>query len=375
MALRSFVNKNLMLVPGWRTNRKIVVFESDDWGTVRIPDTTVFNKLAQKNPALESDHISRYDCIESNDDLTALFEVLSSVKDSRGNNAVITADTIVANPDFEKIAAAGFKKYFYEAFPISLSRYAGRDKVMELIAEGRKAGLYHPQFHGREHVNVNQWLHALQKANPDLSEAFAQHVFSIPYREGDKKRKNVVSAFDFEKETEIEMHEKIITDGMNLFEKIFGFASKSFIATTYVWHPRIEEYLKNCGVKYIQGIPYQYVPNPGGEWYKKKFHYTGQKNKQDQLYIVRNAFFEPSLIKNTDAVSDCLKRVALAFKWNKPAVISTHRVNFIGSLVEKNRTQNLAKFKKVLSGIISKWPDVEFMTSDQLGDLIKAGKQ
>ena len=29
--------RNLSNLPGWRTSRKIVVIESDDWGTIRMP--------------------------------------------------------------------------------------------------------------------------------------------------------------------------------------------------------------------------------------------------------------------------------------------------------------------------------------------------
>lgn len=371
MSLKSIILKNLILLPGWKTKRKIVVIESDDWGTVRIPDAGVYKILSKKNTALEHDRMSKFDALENNDDLLALFDVLSAVKDSKGNGAVLTANTIMANPDFDKIAASDYKEYHYETFIETLNRYPANDKVRQLIAEGMALGLYRPQFHGREHVNINQWLKALQNGNTDLREAFQHKVFAIPFKAANKKRRNVVSAFDFDHYSEIEMQREILIDGMKLFKDIFGFTSSSFIATTYVWNAAIEVTLQQQGVKYIQGIPYQYVPNPGGSWYKKKFHYTGQKNQHGQVYLVRNAFFEPSLIKGEHASAECMQRIDLAFKWGKPAIISAHRVNFIGAIVEENRTKNLAEFKKLLQDIVVKWPDVEFMSSDQLGDLIQ----
>jgi hypothetical protein len=42
----------------------------------------------------------------------------------------------------------------------------------------------------------------------------------------------------------------------------------------------------------------------------------------------------------------------------------------MGSLDPNNRSKNLAMFSNLLKGILENWPDVEFMTSDQLGDLI-----
>jgi microcompartment protein CcmK/EutM len=64
----------------------------------------------------------------------------------------------------------------------------------------------------------------------------------------------------------------------------------------------------------------------------------------------------------------------MAFLTKKPAVISMHRLNFMGSLVAQNRTDNLQLFKQLMVKLIEKWPEVEFMTTDELGDLIKTQK-
>jgi hypothetical protein len=62
--------------------------------------------------------------------------------------------------------------------------------------------------------------------------------------------------------------------------------------------------------------------------------------------------------------------INLAFKFNKPAVINTHRVNFIGGIEEKNRDLGLKKLNILLCQIVKKWPDVKFMNSAQLGNYI-----
>lgn len=98
----------------------------------------------------------------------------------------------------------------------------------------------------------------------------------------------------------------------------------------------------------------------------------GTRNKFGQYFLVRNCFFEPSLSKTSDPVGECLKRINIAFRWHKPAIISSHRINYMGSLVEKNRSDNLKLLKDLLESIIKTWPDVEFMTSDELGELINS---
>jgi hypothetical protein len=93
-------------------------------------------------------------------------------------------------------------------------------------------------------------------------------------------------------------------------------------------------------------------------------------SKSGMMHLVRNAFFEPTINGAQNAVADCLNRIEFAFMLRKPAIIGTHRLNFIGSLDEKNRKDNLILFKTLLQKILKKWPDVEFISSDELANLI-----
>ena len=102
---------------------------------------------------------------------------------------------------------------------------------------------------------------------------------------------------------------------------------------------------------------------------RKTFHYLGQTNKHHQKYLMRNCFFEPSL-KGFDWIASCLNDIDSAFRWHKPAVISTHRVNFIGALHSTNRDNGLKQLKQLLSILVKKYPEIEFMDSAQLGSLI-----
>ena len=100
--------------------------------------------------------------------------------------------------------------------------------------------------------------------------------------------------------------------------------------------------------------------------FKTKFHWLGQTNRHVQKYITRNCFFEPS-DSSKDWVNSCLSDIELAFKYKKPAVISSHRVNFMGGLDKKNREFGNLQLAMLLKSITNKWPDVEFMTSSELG--------
>jgi hypothetical protein len=99
------------------------------------------------------------------------------------------------------------------------------------------------------------------------------------------------------------------------------------------------------------------------------YHYIGQKNRLGQIYLTRNCFFEPSQ-PGRDWVDSCLNDIRIAFRCRKPAVISSHRVNYIGALDPKNRESGLRQLSALLKSILQQWPDVEFMTSDELGQFI-----
>jgi len=69
----------------------------------------------------------------------------------------------------------------------------------------------------------------------------------------------------------------------------------------------------------------------------------------DQIQDVA-ALFEPG-IGDRDWVSTCLKEIAVAF--NKPAIISSHRVNFVGGMSMDNRDDGLQKLQTLLNKIVS----------------------
>ena len=163
---------------------------------------------------------------------------------------------------------------------------------------------------------------------------------------------------------------KIITEAQQLFEQIFGFKSESFIATTYTWNPRIEESLKRNGIKFLQGQIHQHVPLDDDTTFKwKKNNFLGRVSPFGLIYLMRNCFFEPSQYLDS-TVENCINRVKLAFRWHKPATISMHRLNVIGAIDERNRTKNLASLKRLLKTIVCEYPDVEFMTSEELGNIV-----
>ncbi|AWG23047.1 hypothetical protein FFWV33_16710 [Flavobacterium faecale] len=365
--LNKNLRRNLLNIPGARSKKKIIVFESDDWGSIRMPSRKVFEKIKKENLAPEEDPYLKYDTLASVDDFNALFETLKSVRDKNNNHPIITANAVMGNPDFEKIEQHNFESYFWEPFTTTWQKYPHCAGVETAWNYGQENEFLKFQCHGREHLNVDQWMLSLQKGDKLVRKAFNNQMISISSQPSSLKF-NYMEGLDFFSISEKKNKKKVVTEALLEFKNYFGFDSKSFIANCYIWDESIEEVLANLGVLYLQGMANQVIPvlNKNTHSYHYKKHYLGQKNKFGQQYLVRNAFFEPSLMPYTEWVSDCLQRINIAFRWNKPAIIGIHRLNFIGSIHEENRTKNLKMFKQLLKEIIKRWPDVEFRSSDQV---------
>ena len=141
-----------------------------------MPSRKIFQILKKSNDIDIENPYNRYDTLASSTDLSHLFEVLQSVKDKNGNNAVLTANCIMANPNFKAIEANRFNKYFYETLTDTFERYNNKD-ALNIWQEGIKSKIFQPQFHGREHINVPFWMKKLKYGHKGVRTAFNCGVF------------------------------------------------------------------------------------------------------------------------------------------------------------------------------------------------------
>ena len=368
------LKSHLINLPGWRTRRKIVVFESDDWGEVRTPSKKVYGKLIASGIRADRCAYMKYDSLASPDDLTALFQVLSRYKDANDRRIKFTANTIVANPNFEKIKASNFENYVYEFFTESLNRYPNHANSFRLWQEGMEQDIFHPQLHGREHLNIARWMRDLKNEVSETRTAFDLGLFGLSGHVASTSRGSYLSAFDGEDQESAFDKSLIVGEAIEIFKSTFDYVPASFIAPNYVWGKEVEQALSNQGVEFIQGTNTQRLPKDYGDELRIKRHFLGNSNQFGMRYLIRNAHFEPSLNPTLDNVSECLSQVNRAFLWNKPAIISTHRLNYIGNIVEDNRNQNLKLLDELLHHLFKRWPSIEVYSSDELGHIINSNK-
>lgn len=361
---------NLVNLPGWRTNRKIIVFESDDWGSIRLPDVSLYEAYKNRFPDYIQNPYLRYDSLASSEDLNHLFELLASFKDQNGKNPSFTFNTVVANPDFEKIKGSDFQSYYHEPFTTTLDKYSKHNGVFQIWEQAIKEKLMLPQFHGREHVNVPIWLDLLQSGDSNVLDVFDFGTWSLPNKVNN--RINIQASLDWEKVQPKKFQEEFISEGLTLFESIFKFKSTTMIPNNYIIDFNLFPILQEHGVKTLQGMKYHKLPigNTCFAPHQLVRRVWGKSESFPILNLVRNCQFEPSQTNDHfDDVGHCLRCISNSFFWNKPAVIDTHRLNYVGVYDINNRDKNLKNTALLLRQILQRWPDVEFMTSSDLASL------
>ena len=374
--MRKLLNRmmrNVVNIPGWSTKRRLLVIESDDWGSTRVRSNEDTKALEKLGFDFSGNSFYQFDGLESNRDVEGVMEVLSRHKDIHGNNPVFTLVCNVANPDFEKIRRSNFEEYFWESTLETYTKYPCHDKVHGLLLEGMTKHLFEPVFHGREHLNVQKWMRLLKNGNPSVLSAFEHGGCSYMYGIGKEYIGNMPAAFDLEYPSDLEYQKIVVREGLEEFKHIWKKGASYFVSPNGPINNALEPVLFSFGVNALLGEKCQREPLGNGN-YKKHIRFIGSQNRTGQLYLTRNGFLEPSiqeanLCKN--ALPNALKAVERAFRWHKPAILSSHRINYIGFLSSTNRDKGLRTLDSFFLEVKKRWPDVEFVSSTELVKIIR----
>lgn len=358
---------------GFHTNQHLVLIESDDWGSIRMPSKRVYEDLIIEGDNPFSDPFLKYDSLESEQDLEELYDVLMSFKDSKGHFPCITANFAVANPKFDAIDYEN-DKYEYELFTDTYLQYYGCNNIVPLIKKGIEIKCFYPQLHTREHLNVIRWMKDLKNGSEYTIKAFNKRMIGIGRSFCKDNYFGYMDAFNYDNYEELILLKNVLSDSVHIFKSVFGFNPTSIVPPCYVWDENVEQIISRLGIKHIQTQEWQniYSKATGTQKKKRKIHYTGEYNsKNDMLYTVRNCSFEPSIVKDsTNSINECMIEIDNSFKNKKPAIINSHRLNYIGGIDKSNRKRGLDSLYKLLKEIQRRYPDALFISSTELFNII-----
>jgi len=363
LKIKRDLRENLKNIPGFRTRRKILIIEADDWGSIRMPSKKVYDSLKRNNPALlGKSRFNKYDTIESAEDLDKLFRVLNSFKDKNGTPARLTPFCNLANPDFERIKASNFKEYFYKTYCETITHYNRSHAIFDLWQEGINTGIFYPQYHGREHLTVPLFMRLLRAQNQDLITGFDKEFCHPQISELNPALRSLRPGFFFDNWDEFNWLENALADGVNLFEQTFKIKPTVFCPSNGFFHDKFKPQLVKNNIKTTVESGKRFIPDGNGS-FSNKYYINGKKDKLGIITYGRNCRFEPLEDGINRSINNALRQVKVSFRWGKPAILATHRVNFVGGLSSENRQKGLGALSQLLKELLESYPDIEFMNS------------
>lgn len=369
--MKQFITNHLKNISGWRTPRKLLAFAVDDYGNIRLKSKKARENLLAREVKLRGrfDHL---DALDTRSDYEMLFDILSSVKDKVGNPAIFTPYALSCNTDYEASVSLG--NYVPENLDITYTRLSAEDPInyegaFKMLKIGITERLIHPQFHGREHLNVHLF-DALLK-DKDRSLLVNLELNSMAGINSHPLYPNVGfnQSFAFWKMEEVELHRNIIADGLNRFKEVYGYLPSTFTPPAQQLHASLYPFIIELGLTSVDKVRATNRHLGEGKYLPER-NVMGIQKGENYVTIVRNCVFEPS-DSDKDWVNFTFQQIKAAFFWNKPAIVSSHRVNFAGHIDPENRKKGLSALSELLKKVVKTWPDVEFVSLHNLASLIK----
>lgn len=346
----------------WR-RMKAVVLESDDWGLCAwAPDSQAHRVLADL-PVFRSPVGRRYggSTLERASDVKRVSEMLQGLRGGDGFPPILQANTVMAAPDYARLVPPAFEceELPLVGLPLAPSRWARPGLWGEIVA-AREAGVWWPELHGLHHIPEHAWLKGLRTGVLDARRAFEQQS---PVCDA------VVGSGEYDASEPLELRLRNLGRAVEKFQQLFGRLPDSFCPPDYRSDARIEAEAERLGVHAIQGRP----ERPGGGWPRLR-HYLERFRFPDvqggRFYLPPRIAFEPTW-EGSDATAvshaGALRGVRAAWARGHPAIVSTHRVNYV-QLDESRGAEGVERLREFLTALVS--DGAVFLTDDETRSLV-----
>ncbi len=347
-----------------------VVIQSDDWGSIRVPQ----NPEAQKKILDTSGNLSifqKFDTLDSIDDWHDLLDLLGSIKDNSNRSPVFTSNFVTGNPSFEQIKEHQFTQFFWDPFYSTYEQFnRTQENTLEVIGQGILRGLIEPQYHGRQHVNYKKWLKVLSAGDKNALEYFKLNMWIYDSMNSNSLR-SLNAVFDSPEYTQEEVDIEF-NEGIQIFNQAFGHLPQSFIPNNYFFKRDWNSLLPKYGIKSIQGMKYGFETNNLDKVLKFRRYNQIDKQNNSLIQLVRNVVFDPSadlISKNNNSVNWAKDQIKMAFTLKKPIIIDSHRVNYVGGIDVNNRLNGIQKLGELLRWLVKKYPNTRFISTAELASL------
>jgi hypothetical protein len=161
-------------------------------------------------------------------------------------------------------------------------------------------GIFQPQYHGREHLNLKVLSEKLARRDENLIVNLENRSYTSIIDSGYSTITNA-SAFSFWNINENKNLIEIAEDGINRFADIYEYFPMHFNSPGSGESQIMQTCLSEKGIKYIDA-PLIKTEHLGFGEYKKQFYYT-EKNSHIQYFMVRNCIFDPTENRGYDPIN------------------------------------------------------------------------
>jgi hypothetical protein len=220
---------------------------------------------------------------------------------------------------------------------------------MAAVEAQRRRGVFEPQHHGALHCDIVRFADRLRRRVPSAVAAAERGRWEV---------EDVGSHAEYT--VPASTLAELIPSGVAAFTRIFGAAPVSTICPNYVAPEAALALLREQGIQVFQALarrPGSRVRSFGRRAVRRAL--PAVRVRGDGAFVVERAIdFEP--LAGSDPV-DCAARCRREWAAGKPAIVSTHRVNYVGW-----DEQSKESGRRALSRFLAELPDATFLTDYDL---------
>ena len=314
--------------------RPVLIIESDDWGAGMDGQASALGKIA---------------------------DILTCFTDCDGRRPVMTLGMILATADGEKTLSGGS----YHRRTISMQTHG---PLLNAINRGIEAGVFSVQLHGMEHF----WPAALQEASKQdaavrdwLARSPEYQTEALP---SPLQSRWVDASVLPARRLSITDIRQAVQEEVRAFEGIFGTVPMVVVPPTFVWNEDVESAWARAGVSVIvtPGCRYETRDGQGRPAGRGRAIYNGEPGANTLIYVVRDAYFEPSFGHTARQALDTLSAITAQ---GRPTLFETHRFNFLDTR-EKQRFA-LGELEQLLRMSLARFPELAFLSTERLATILR----
>ncbi|MEW5943852.1 MAG: hypothetical protein AB1710_08375 [Pseudomonadota bacterium] len=316
----------------------VLIIESDDWGPGPEEDAEALRRIAA---------------------------VLEGACDKDGRHPVMTLGIVLAVADTASMRREDARNFYRQL--LSDDRFAA---IRDTIGAGIGAGVFAPQLHGMEHYWPPTLLSAARldgRVRDWLTQAGWPRTEDLP--SALQSRWVDAAALPSKPLPDAAIASAVIEE-VRAYEQAFGSPPEVAVPPTFVWDDAVERAWAAAGVRVVvtPGKRFEARDGNGKLTASGAPILNGQKGAQGLTYLVRDDYFEPALGHKSEKV---IAAVAWKSRLGRPTLVETHRFNFTGDA--KITESSIAELERVLKDVLSRFPDVRFMSTAELARHMGAG--